>query len=57
VQNPLRDLSTPPTIKLGPEFASVDEYAARVPAMPDLIWLVSGEGTREGRCQIASVVG
>jgi len=37
IQNPLRDDPTPPVIKLGPEFASVEAYMARIPLIPDLL--------------------
>lgn len=39
MQNPLRDLSTPPIIKLGPEFADAESYSQRIPFIPDLLYL------------------
>ena len=46
VPSPLRD-GPPPLIKLGPEFAALDAYAARIPSIPDCLYLdhlsVSGD--------------
>ena len=39
MQNPLRDLSTPPIIKLGPEFADAASFMERIPFIPDLLYL------------------
>jgi hypothetical protein len=39
VQNPARDLPAPPVIKLGPEFASLEDYAARIPWVPEMTFL------------------
>ena len=39
VQNPLRDLATPPIIKLGPEFSDAAAYLERIPYIPDLLYL------------------
>ena len=39
VANPARDLPAPPVIKLGPEFAHLDEFSARIPWVPDMTFL------------------
>jgi UTP--glucose-1-phosphate uridylyltransferase len=39
VQNPLRDLATPPVIKLGPEFTDASAYTERIRYIPDLLYL------------------
>lgn len=39
IQNPMRDLATPPVIKLGPEFTDLDAYSERIPYIPDIVFL------------------
>ena len=39
IASPLRDLASPPVIKLGDLFVDLDAYAQRIPFIPDLIWL------------------
>ena len=39
IQNPARDLPTPPVIKLGPEYDDLDAYAAKIPYPPDMVYL------------------